>query len=242
MRYGCFVTGTDTEVGKTHVSAGLLHWFAAQGLSSAGFKPVAAGTQEIAGEAVNEDVRALREAGSLALADAEVGPLVFAAACAPHIAAALERRTIDRAALRRHAAALAARADVLVVEGVGGFRVPLGPDWDSADLAADLGLPVVLVVGLRLGCLSHALLTAEAVVARGLRLAGWVGNTIDPAMPWAGDNVATLRDWLGRRHAAPMQKRVAPCAFAACAASITSCKDISLLASTPASKWADCGQ
>lgn len=200
---GCFVTGTDTEIGKTRISAALLHWLGQSGLRSAGLKPVAAGTHEIGGEQVNEDVRALREASSLAMTDAEVGPFQFEAACAPHIAAALEGRTIDRAAIRASAHALAARADVLVVEGVGGFCVPLGADWDTADVASDLGLPVILVVGLRLGCINHALLTAEAIRARGLRLAGWIGNRIVRDMPWADENTATLRDWLWRRHGAP---------------------------------------
>lgn len=160
--HGCFVTGTDTEIGKTRICAALLHWLARSGWRSAGFKPVSAGTDVIDGQRVNEDVRALREAGSLALTNAEVGPLQLEAAC-----------------------------------------VPLGADWDTAELARDLDLPVVLVVGLRLGCINHALLTAEAVRARGLRLAGWVGNRIVRDMPWADENVATLRDWLWRRHGAP---------------------------------------
>src|SRR5207245_7630590 len=117
-------------------------------------------------------------------------------------AAALEGRAIERGVILQAANDLAARADVLVVEGVGGFCVPLGPEWDTADLAADLGLPVVLVVGLRLGCINHALLTAEAIRARGLRLAGWVGNRVVQDMPWADENVATLRDWLWRQHRA----------------------------------------
>jgi dethiobiotin synthetase len=200
---GCFVTGTDTEVGKTCISAALLHWLAAQGLRSAGFKPVAAGMTTVDGEAFNEDVRALREASSLALSDVEVGPCQLGEACAPHIAAALQGRVIDRAALHRAALALGARADRVVVEGVGGFCVPLGPDWDSADLTCDLGLPVLLVVGLRLGCINHALLTAEAVRACGLTLAGWIGNTVDPAMARLGDNIDALRHELSRRHATP---------------------------------------
>jgi dethiobiotin synthetase len=196
---GCFVTGTDTEVGKTRISAALLHWCTQQGWRSAGFKPVAAGTSLINGQWVNDDVRTLRDASSLVLTDAEVGPLQFEAACAPHIAAALQEQTIDRAVLLRSAHALAARADVLVVEGVGGFCVPMGADWDSADLAVDLQLPVVLVVGLRLGCINHALLTAQAVRACGLQLAGWVGNVITPDMPWLDENVATLRQRLQRQ-------------------------------------------
>lgn len=190
---GCFVTGTDTEVGKTHMSAALLYWLAQQGWRSAGFKPVAAGTCLINGQSVNEDVRALREASSLALTDAEVGPFQFETACAPHIASELEHKSIDRAGILRAAHALASRADLLVVEGVGGFCVPLGPDWDSADLASDMNLPVLLVVGLRLGCINHALLTAQAVRARGLHLAGWIGNSVSPAMPWLDENVRTLQ-------------------------------------------------
>lgn len=200
---GCFVTGTDTEVGKTRVSAALLHWLGERGQRCAGYKPVAAGTEVIDGEDVNEDVRTLRDASSVTLTDAEVGPFQFDAACAPHIAAALEGRTIERAVLLQGAQALAARAECLIVEGVGGFCVPLGPDFDSADFAVDLGLPVVLVVGLRLGCINHALLSAEAIRARGLRLAGWVANTVDTRMLHRDDNHATLRHELGRRHQAP---------------------------------------
>lgn len=189
---GCFVAGTDTEVGKTAVSAALLHLLGADGSRTAGCKPVAAGTVMRNGLCFNEDVRALREASSIDLCDAEVGPCQLAAACAPHIAAEAEGRSIDREALRRAVAALARRADWLVVEGVGGFRVPLGKGWDAADLACDLGLPVVLVVGLRLGCLNHAILTAEAIACRGLRLAGWVANAVDMAMPQREANVGAL--------------------------------------------------
>jgi dethiobiotin synthetase len=201
--HGCFVTGTDTEIGKTCISTGLLHWGAAQGWRSAGFKPVAAGLQMIDGQRVNEDVRALRDAGSVPLTDAEVGPLQFEAACAPHIAAALENRVIDGAALVQQAQALARCADVLIVEGVGGFCVPLSQEWDTADLACALGLPVILVVGLRLGCINHALLTAEAIQSRGLQLAGWIGNTVDPAMVQAPATLATLHHEFTRRYQAP---------------------------------------
>ena len=199
----CFVTGTDTEVGKTRVSAALLHWAAAQGWRSAGLKPVAAGTELIDGERANDDVRTLRAAGSLPLTDADICPFKFDAACAPHIAAALEGRTITFGPIEHAAQRLASQADVLVVEGAGGFRVPLAPGFDSADLAQTLGLPVVLVVGLRLGCINHALLTAEAVRARGLRLAGWVGNSVDPTMPWRDENVQTLRQQLLLEFQAP---------------------------------------
>lgn len=201
--HGCFVTGTDTGVGKTHVSAALLHWCAQQGWRSAGFKPVAAGTTLIDGQRVNEDVQALRQTGSVLLADAEVGPLQFEAACAPQISAALEDRHIDPATILSAARHLASRADVVVVEGVGGFCVPLGPEWDTADLAVAIGLPVILVVGLRLGCISHALLTAEAIRTRGLLLAGWIANTVDPDMAHSEGNLASLHHEITRRHQAP---------------------------------------
>ena len=209
---GCFMTGTDTDAGKTRISAALLHWCAQQGLRSAGYKPVAAGMECVDGEWVNDDVRVLRQASSVDLSPAEAGPAQFRAACAPHIAAALEGRAIDFAALVAQAHALAQRADVLVVEGAGGFCVPLGSSThaadatdapDTADLAVALGLPVVLVVGIRLGCINHALLTAEAISTRKLVLAGWVANTVNPGMEYKAQNLATLRAELQRRHGAP---------------------------------------
>ncbi len=145
----------------------------------------------------------LQSASAIALTAAQVGPCVLAEPCAPTIAAALEGRVINRKQLHAAAHALAAHADFLVIEGVGGFCVPLGDDWDSADLAVDFALPVVLVVGLRLGCINHALLSAEAITRRGLRLAGWVGNTLDANLPWYNDNLATLTHELTRRHQSP---------------------------------------
>lgn len=206
---GCFVTGTDTDAGKTRISAALLHWCAQLGLRSAGYKPVAAGMECVDGEWVNDDVRVLRQASSVELTHADVGPQQFRAACAPHIAAAQEGREIDFAALVAHAKTLAQRADVLVVEGAGGFCVPLGPNIDpantadTADLAVALGLPVVLVVGMRLGCINHALLTAEAIHTRKLVLTGWVANAVSTGMEFEAQNLATLRYELHRRHRAP---------------------------------------
>lgn len=234
MLQGCFVTGTDTEVGKTHVSAALLHLLGADGARTAGFKPVAAGLRLQDGRLVNDDVMMLRAASTLALTDAEVGPFQFTAACAPHLAAAAEGRAIDRAAVLRSAHDLARRCDWLVVEGVGGFRVPLGDGWDSADLAVDLGLPVLLVVGLRLGCLNHALLTAQAVQSRGLRLAGWIGNSIDRDMAHRQDNIDTLRTWLQDRHGVPCLG-VVPWLADPAPAVIASCLDASTLRRTLAS-------
>ena len=200
---GCFVTGTDTEVGKTRVSAGLLHWLGAQGLRAAGYKAVASGMEQVDGRWLNEDVQTLWAAGWPGVRPEQVGPLQLRTACAPHIAAALEGRQIDFAALRDGAHALAQQVDCVVAEGAGGLCVPLGPDWDSSDLMCALGLPLVLVVGLRLGCINHALLTAEAIRARGLRLGGWVANTRDPDMPFLTENIATLQNEFARRHQSP---------------------------------------
>jgi dethiobiotin synthetase len=201
---GCFVTGTDTGVGKSHVSAGLLHWLGQRGRRAVGYKPVSSGLDLACdGRLYNEDVERLRGAGSMPLPATLIGPLQFKEACAPHIAAELEGRAINRAALLRGAQKLGWRADFVVVEGAGGLVIPLGAEWDSTQLMSALGLPVVLVVGMRLGCLNHALLTAEAVLARGLQLAGWVGNVIDPDMPHLQRNIETLHHEFTRRHQTP---------------------------------------
>ncbi|MCL2830201.1 MAG: dethiobiotin synthase [Betaproteobacteria bacterium] len=190
-----FVTGTDTEIGKTFVTCALLHAFRAAGFSAAGMKPVAAGCDET-GE--NEDVAALRAASSplQALPREWVNPWCFAQPVAPHIAAREEGRIITMEPVLSAFAHLSSSCDVVLVEGVGGFRVPLGRDFDSADLACAFGLPLLLVVGLRLGCINHALLTAEAIRARGLTLAGWVANTVDPHMLRRDENLEALRERL----------------------------------------------
>jgi dethiobiotin synthetase len=190
---GFFITGTDTEIGKTAITAGLTYLAAARGLRAAAIKPLAAGQDFVEGRWVNEDVQRLRAASNMNLSDAEVGPMQLRTPCAPHIAAKLEGVSIDRAALLAAVRGVASSADVSFVEGVGGFCVPLIEGWGTADLARDLALPVILVVGLRLGCINHALLTAEAIRSRGLVLAGWVSNTMGPAMPHVADNLAALQ-------------------------------------------------
>lgn len=190
---GFFVTGTDTEIGKTFVTAALTRALAATGRRVAPIKSLAAGQEFVDGRWVNEDVATLLAAQNLGLPDADVGPLQFREPCAPHIAARLEGRSIDRDALLAAIRATAGKADLALVEGVGGFRVPLTDTWDTADLAVDLGLPVILIVGLRLGCINHALLTAEAIRARGLRLAAWVANTVDARQPHVTDNLQALQ-------------------------------------------------
>ncbi|MFG6442393.1 dethiobiotin synthase [Roseateles sp. LKC17W] len=190
---GFFITGTDTEIGKTFVTAALTRALVAAGRRVAPIKSLAAGQELVDGRWVNEDVATLLAAQNLGLLDADVGPLQFRQPCAPHIAAQLEGRRISRDALLAAIHATAAKADIALVEGVGGFRVPLTDTWDTADLAVDLGLPVILVVGLRLGCINHALLSAEAIRARGLRLAAWVANTVDAHQPHVTDNLHALQ-------------------------------------------------
>lgn len=188
----CFVTGTDTEIGKTLISGALLHALGAAGVRAAGMKPVAAGAEEREGVLRNEDVDFLYEAAPLKLPRELTTPYLFRTPAAPHIAAALECQPIEPRRIVAAYEQVRAQAEAVVVEGVGGWRVPLTNSYDTSDLARQLGLPVILVVGLRLGCINHALLTAEAIAARGLKLAGWVANTVDPAMGHADGNVEAI--------------------------------------------------
>ena len=193
MNTAYFLTGTDTEVGKTFITCALLHRARSTGLSAVGLKPVAAGTDA---NGVNEDVAEITAANSIKLPPAVINPYCFRAAIAPHIAAREEGVSIDFGKIASTVAEARQSAELVIVEGAGGFRIPLGVDRDSADLVETLGLPVILVVGMRLGCLNHALLTAEAIAARGLRLAGWVANRIDPDMSRFEENLTALKDLL----------------------------------------------
>lgn len=197
MKHAWLIAGTDTEIGKTFVSCALLHAARAAGHTALGMKPVAAGVDD-SGD--NEDVTALIRASSHVAPRALVNPYLFEPAIAPHIAAADAGVSIEFATIEAAFADLQAQADVVLVEGVGGFVVPLGETQDTADLAVMLGLPVILVVGLRLGCINHALLTVEAITRRGLRLAGWVANAVDPDMRRQAENIAAL----SQRIAAPL--------------------------------------
>ena len=208
--HGFFVTGTDTGVGKTLLACALLHAFAAAGRRVVGMKPVAAGAEQDAGELINADVRLLRGASSVAAPLALINPYCFRPPIAPHIAAEQAGVTIDLARIAQAFTQLAAAADSVIVEGVGGFCVPLNRNEDAADLARILGLPVILVVGLRLGCLNHALLTAQAIRGRGLELAGWMANRIDPAMPVAAENTRALTERLAAPLVATIEFTPAP--------------------------------
>ena len=189
-----FITGTDTGVGKTFVTCALLHTLKAQGIAAIGMKPIAAGGEMTPDGLLNEDVETLHVASGVKLRSEDLVCYLLSEPIAPHIAAANEDIDIDLDVIRQRFDQLAELADVVLVEGVGGFMVPLGESINTADLAQDLDLPVILVVGMRLGCLNHALLTQEAILARGLTLAGWVANQIDPHMAELDANVEALEE------------------------------------------------
>jgi dethiobiotin synthetase len=198
--FSCFVTGTDTEIGKTLVASALVRMQALRGWRVAAMKPVAAGAEWRDDRWCNDDVDALAACVSVKLPQEMTTPYLFQTPAAPHIAAASEGKVIDRQHLLNCYQQVRAQADAVVVEGVGGFRVPLNDSYDTADMAKDLDLPVVLVVGMRLGCISQALLTAEAIAARGLSLMGWVANTVDPHMLYPQENI----DAIAQRINAPL--------------------------------------
>jgi dethiobiotin synthetase len=192
MAAGIFVTGTDTGVGKTLVSCALLRAYAARGLRAVGMKPVAAGCFLRDGRWENEDVDALVAASNVAAAPGDVNPYRFEPPIAPHIAAAGAGVAISLERIHASYRSLLGAADAVVVEGAGGLRVPLSESADFASLARLLELPVLMVVGMRLGCLNHALLTAESLRTHGLALSGWVANTLDPDMPEFAANLRSL--------------------------------------------------
>lgn len=197
MSAAFFIAGTDTEVGKTTIAAGLLCAARLQGLSTAASKPVASGSESTADGLRNSDALALLGQCSVPLSYAEVNPLAFAPAIAPHLAAREAGVELTAAALVapvRHV--LGKGADFTVVEGAGGWRVPLGNGGFLSDLPIALGLPVILVVGVRLGCINHAVLSAEAIERDGLKLAGWVANIVDPETSRLNENLATLTEVL----------------------------------------------
>jgi dethiobiotin synthetase len=187
-----FVTGTDTGVGKTLVTAALLRLLRESGLKVAGMKPIAAGTIDGPEGRANEDALLLQAESSANHPYAEVNPFLFEPAIAPHIAADEAGITIDTARIAAAHETLRTGADIVFAEGAGGFLVPLDAHRSCAEIPALLGMDVILVVGLRLGCLNHALLTVEAIAARGLALAGWAGNHIDPGFTRFDANIATL--------------------------------------------------
>ena len=186
-----FVTGTDTNVGKTLISCALLYAFAAQGKSVAGMKPVAAGCDA---DDLNNDVKQLRAATNVLTSLGQINPYSFLYPIAPHIAARKAGVSINFERILESFNELTAQAEVVIVEGAGGFMVPLNDTQDSADLAIALDLPIILVVGMRLGCLNHALLTIKVIEDCGLTCAAWVANILDPNMAAIRDNIQALQE------------------------------------------------
>lgn len=190
---GVFVAGTDTGIGKTHASCALLHALREAGLHATGMKPVASGCARTPDGLRNEDALALIAASDPQPDYALCNPYAFEPAIAPHLAATDVGAHVELARIEAAHAQLAARAECVVVEGVGGWMVPLSDALDAGAIAHALKLPVILVVGLRLGCINHARLSARAIAADGCELLGWIGNRVDPAMQRADDNLETLR-------------------------------------------------
>ncbi len=191
-----FITGTDTDSGKTLVTLGLMYALQEKGLRVNGMKPVAAGTVEIDGVSVNEDAQRIRQQASKLLAYDVVNPFLFDHPVAPHIAAKHELRDISIDQLRIALARIEKQSDLVVVEGAGGWLVPLNETQDVADIAVNMNLPVILVVGLKLGCINHARLTMQSIQAKGCRVIGWVGTQIEPKMMNVDENVKTLKQYL----------------------------------------------
>ena len=191
--FALYVTGTDTGIGKTLASCALLHALRGHGLRAAGMKPVASGCERLDAEWRNADALALQAAGVPGVAYADINPFALEHPLAPELAARDAGIEVTLPPILDAHARLAARVDALVVEGVGGWAAPLSASLMQADLARALRLPVVLVVGLRLGCLNHALLSARAIAADGAHLAGWIGSHVDPAMERVEDNLGMLR-------------------------------------------------
>ncbi|MGE8499059.1 MAG: dethiobiotin synthase [Pseudomonas sp.] len=225
MAAAYFVTGTDTEIGKTTIAAGLLHAARLQGLSTAAAKPVASGCTRTADGLRNDDALALLGECSLALRYDEVNPLAFEPAIAPHLAAREAGVVLDVASLRGPVRRVLEKgADFTLVEGAGGWRVPLDGQASLSDLVISLQLPVILVVGVRLGCINQAVLTAEAIIRDGLILAGWVANVVDPQTSRLEENLATLAE----RIPAPCLGHV-PRLSVATPAAVAGCLDLVLL-------------
>ncbi|MEY4641839.1 MAG: hypothetical protein RLZZ227_1833 [Pseudomonadota bacterium] len=195
LRRSFFVTGTDTDIGKTLACCAVLRAAAAAGHTTVGMKPVAAGGMQAADGLRNNDALQLQAASTLQLSYEEINPVCLPEPASPHIAAELAQRKVRVERLTGFCrGVLGLRANVTLFEGAGGWRVPINEREFMSDLAKELNLPVILVVGMRLGCLNHALLTGEAIVRDGLTIAGWIANRIDPHMEHYERNRDTLRD------------------------------------------------
>lgn len=222
MSLSVFVTGTDTGCGKTRVSCALLEAMSRAGISAGGMKPVATGATRINGLLLHDDVKALVAASNVAIPRRYVNPYLYTPACSPDIAAREAKMPVDLAVIAEAFRSCQSRADAVVVEGVGGWCVPLGESIWIEDLARQLQLPVLLVVGVRLGCINHAVLTARAIIESGLPLLGWVANVIDPHIYQLGAVINTISrhldaprlatlDWAPAATPAALAPGLAPC-------------------------------
>ncbi|MBU3613847.1 dethiobiotin synthase [Polynucleobacter sp. Latsch14-2] len=192
---GFFITGTDTGVGKTLISGALILKLRETGLKVAGFKPVVAGTYQALDEyELNEDLETLRLASNMGRDQHNLCPYILKIPAAPHLAAQLQGVNLNIAVITKAFQAMSAAFDSVIVEGAGGFLVPLNDREDLGDVTQAIGLPVILVVGMRLGCINHALLTYEALKIRNIEVAGWVANTLSEEMPLLQENIQTLSD------------------------------------------------
>jgi len=192
MKRAFFITGTDTNVGKTYVACKLIRDYVAHGFKVIGMKPVAAGCELVDGDWVNEDVLKLQVASNVKAPRELINPYFFKEPIAPHIAAEKTGIKIEIEVIKRAFDELTKLADIVIVEGAGGFLVPLNEAETIADLAAVLNIPIILVVGMKLGCINHTLLTVEAIKARNLMLDGWIANQAEPGMSSCDENVATI--------------------------------------------------
>ncbi|MET0935718.1 MAG: dethiobiotin synthase [Luteibacter sp.] len=205
-----FVAGTDTGIGKTHGAQALVHAFRETGERVVGMKPVASGSAREREGLRNQDALDLQAASWPTPPYEQVNPIALEEAVAPHLAAVRAGRTIAWAPLDDAFAALTRDYDTVVVEGVGGWMVPLGEGMSTEEIPRRWNLPVILVVGVKLGCISHARLTARAIEADGCRLAGWIANCVEPDMPLRDENIETLRDLLPAPCLGVLPHRLAP--------------------------------
>ena len=192
MQQGFFITGTDTGVGKTWATVALMRYFKAQNKTVAGMKPVAAGCNLVNGKLKNEDALLLQENASISIGYDLVNPYAFDLPISPHLAATKAGCSVDLKELLEHYNQLQNQVDILLVEGAGGWFAPLNDTQDIADLASILGLPIIIVVAIRLGCINHAKLTYQAIQLSGLRCAGWIAACTEPEMPVREENIKTI--------------------------------------------------
>jgi dethiobiotin synthetase len=192
MKQAFFITGTDTDVGKTYVACKLINDYVAQGYKVVGMKPVAAGGDFVDGKWLNEDVLKLEAVSNIKAPRELINPYSFKEAIAPHITAGKSGVEIKIEVIQQAFKQLADMADIVIVEGAGGFLVPINSEETMADLTAALNIPIILVVGMKLGCINHSLLTVEAIQARNLNLHGWIANNIEPDMAFCDENIATI--------------------------------------------------